>query len=156
MKLKRLAESLVKKYHTRDPFRIADALGYIVLRVPLKGVRGYYRHMKRRTIIYIDSGLDWWVEDFVCAHEIGHALLHRGCNRIFMDNNTYFKVDQYEIEADKFALNLLYSDDDVTCFFCLPVEAFADAVGVSTETALYRMEMVDFKKLNKELARTHS
>lgn len=146
MKLKRLAESLVKKYNTRDPFRIADALGYIVLRVPLKGIRGYYRHMKRRTIIYIDSGLNWWEEGFVCAHEIGHALLHRGCNRIFMDTNTYFKVDQYEIEADKFALNLLYSDDDVAAFFCLPVSVFADTAGVSIELAEYRMDIVDLSK----------
>lgn len=143
MKLKRLAESLVKKYRTRDPFQIADALGYIVLRVPLKGICGYYRHMKRRTIIYIDSGLDWWEEGFVCAHEIGHALLHRGCNRIFMDTNTYFKVDEYEIEADKFALNLLYSDSEVACFFCMPASVFADAAGVSTELAEYRMDIVD-------------
>lgn len=150
MKLKRLAESLVEKYHTRDPFQIANALGYIVLRVPLKGIRGYYRHMKRRTIIYIDSNLEQWEENFVCAHEIGHALLHRGCNRIFMDTNTYFKVDQYELEADRFALNLLYSDDEVACFFCLPVSAFADAAGVSTEMALYRMKLVDCKKLNEQ------
>lgn len=155
MKLKRMAESLVRKFKTRNPFAIAEALGFVVLRVPLAGIRGYYQHIHRCTIIYIDSGLDWWEEDFVCAHEIGHALLHRGCNRIFMDTNTYFKVDQYEIEADKFALNLLYSDDDVACFFCLPTEVFADAAGVSTEMATYRMELVDFKKLNEEWARTH-
>ncbi len=156
MKLKRMAESLVRKFKTRNPFAIAEALGFVVLRVPLAGIRGYYQHIHRCTIIYIDSGLDWWEEDFVCAHEIGHALLHRGCNRVFMDTNTYFKVDQYEIEADKFALNLLYSDDDVACFFCLPAEVFADAAGVSTEIALYRMDLVDFKKLNEEWVRTHS
>ncbi len=83
----------------------------------------------------------------MCAHEIGHVLLRRGCNRIFMDTHAYFKVNTYEIEADRFALNLLWSDDDVARFFCLPAEAFADAAGVSTEIAQYRMDMVDFKTL---------
>jgi len=148
MRLKRMAESLVRKYKTRNPFEIAEALGYVVVAAPLKGIRGCYQQMKRCTIIYIAQDLPYWDAAFVCAHEIGHVLLHRGCNRMFLDTHAYFKVDKYEIEADKFALNLVWSDDDVACFFCLPVAAFADAVGVSTETALYRMEMVDFKKLN--------
>ena len=156
MKFKHMAESLVRKFKTRNPFEIANALGYIVVRVPLKGIRGFYQHIHRCTIIYIDSALYGWDAAFVCAHEIGHVLLHRGYNRIFMDTNAYFKVDQYEIEADKFAMNLVWPDDDVAGFFCMPVQVFADAAGVSTEMALYRMKLVDFKKLNEEWARTHS
>ena len=156
MKFKHMAESLVRKFKTRNPFEIANALGYIVVRVPLKGIRGFYQHIHRCTIIYIDAALHDWDAAFVCAHEIGHVLLHRGYNRIFMDTNAYFKVDQYEIEADKFALNLVWPDDDVAGFFCMPVRVFAEAAGVSTEMALYRMKLVDFKKLNEEWARTHS
>lgn len=148
MKFKRMADALVRKYKTHNPFKIAEALGYVVIAAPLKGIRGCYKQMKRCTIIYIDQDLAYWDAAFVCAHEIGHVLLHRGCNRLFMDTNAYFKVDQYEIEADKFAINLVWTDDDVACFFCLPVAAFADAVGVSTEIARYRMEMVDFNNLD--------
>ena len=79
----------------------------------------------------------------MCAHEIGHVLLHRGYNRIFMDTHAYFKVNQYEIDADRFAVNLLYADEDVLCFFGYPVQMFADGIGVSTELAEYRMKMVD-------------
>ena len=143
MKLKRMAESLVRKYNTRDPFKLAEALGYIVLKVPLKGIRGFYQNVKRCTIIYIDSALPHWDAAFVCAHEIGHVLLHRGYNRIFMDTHAYFKVDQYEIDADRFAVNLLYADEDVLCFFGYPVQMFADGIGVSTELAEYRMKTVD-------------
>lgn len=151
MKFKHMAESLVRKFKTRNPFAIAEALGYIVLRVPLKGIRGFYQQLRRCTIIYIAEDLPYWDAAFVCAHEIGHVLLHRGCNRIFMDTHAFFKVNTYEIEADRFALNLIWSDEDVVCFFCLPVAAFADAAGVSTETAKYRMDMVDCKKLNAEI-----
>lgn len=148
MKLKRMAESLVRKYKTRNPFEIAQALGYEVVFAPLKGIRGFYQQVRRCTIIYIAEDLPYWDAAFVCAHEIGHVLLHRGCNRIFMDTHAYFKVNTYEIEADRFALNLIWSDDDVVCFFCLPVVAFADAAGVSIETAKYRMDMVDLKDIS--------
>ena len=47
MKMKRIAESLVRKYKTRNPIKIAEALGYIVVYAPLKGIRGFYQHLKR-------------------------------------------------------------------------------------------------------------
>ena len=64
-----------------------------------------------------------------------------------MDTHTYFKVNRYEIEADEFALHLMYSDEDVAIFFDMSAEVFANAAGVSTEAALSRMKTVDFKAL---------
>ena len=141
MKFKHMAESLVRKFKTRNPFEIANALGYIVVRVPLKGIRGFYQHIHRCTIIYIDVALHEWDAAFVCAHEIGHVLLHRGYNRIFMDANTYFKVDQYEIEADRFAVCLRFSDATILPFITMPTEFYAVAIGVSTELAEYRQRV---------------
>ena len=45
MDIKRLAESLVKKFGTRDPIRIAEELGYIIIYTPLVGVRGFYQYL---------------------------------------------------------------------------------------------------------------
>ena len=143
MKTKRMAESLVRKFKTRDPFKIAEALGYTVLRVPLKGIRGFYQRIHRCTIIYIDSALSEWDAAFVCAHEIGHVLLHRGYNRIFMDTNAYFKVDRYEIEADQFAVCLRFDDDFIEEFADSPTVVLAYAIGVSTELASYRLQVLD-------------
>ena len=36
---KGIAESLVRKYKTRDPFRIAKSRGYVIIRCPLSGIR---------------------------------------------------------------------------------------------------------------------
>lgn len=142
MTQKRIAESLVRKHGTRNPFKIADALGLLVIRTPLQGIRGFYQYTKRCGIIYIDSSLEEHDACFVCAHEIGHALLHRGCNRIFMDTHTYFAVNRYEIEADRFAVDLLYSDDDLRDFLEHPIQLAADCMGVSTDLASYRMHSV--------------
>lgn len=139
MDQKRMAVSLVRKFGTRDPFQIADALGILIIRTPMQGIRGFYQYIKRCRIIYIDSGLSDRDARFVCAHEIGHALLHRGYDRIFMDTHTYFAVNRYEIEADRFAVDLLFDDDDLRDFLEHPIQLAADCMGVSIELAEYRL-----------------
>lgn len=142
MDQKRIAESLVRKFGTRNPFRIAEEMGFIIIRVPLQGIRGFYQYIKRCKIIYIDSGLEDAEARFVCAHELGHALMHQGCNRIFMDTNTYFPVNRFEIEADRFAADLLYDNDELYYLREYPIQLAADYMGVSVELAEYRMRSV--------------
>lgn len=142
MDQKRIAESLVRKYRTRNPYQIADALGLVVIPTPLQGIRGFYQYVKRCGIIYIDSNLREEDARFVCAHEIGHAILHRGCNRIFMDTHTHFAVNRYEIEANRFAVDLLFDDGELVDFLEHPIQVAADCMGVSTELAEYRLKSV--------------
>ena len=70
MYIKQIADKLAKKYQTRDPFAIADALGFITVFVPLQGVRGFFQRAKRCNIIYIDDQLDDQQRKLVCAHEV--------------------------------------------------------------------------------------
>lgn len=138
----RTAGSLVRRYGTRDPFRIAEAMGITVLRVPLKDIRGFYRSMKRRRFIFVADDLCEADARFVCAHEIGHAVLHRGYNRMFMDTHTYFAVNRYEVEANRFAVDLLFDDDDLRFFLDYPIQLAADYMGVSVELAEYRLRRI--------------
>lgn len=142
MDCKRIAASLVRKYRTRDPFQLAEALGCVVIRTPLQGIRGFYQYVKRCYVIYIDSALGEQDARFVCAHEIGHALMHRGYNRIFLDSHTYFPTNKYEIEANRFAVDLLFDDDDLRDLLEFPVQLAADYMGVSVDLAGYRMRSV--------------
>ena len=142
MNQKRIAESLVRKFGTRNPFQIAEDMGIIIVRHPLQGIRGFYQYIKRCKIIYIDSELDEPEARFVCAHELGHALMHRGYNRIFMDTHTYFPSNRFEIEADRFAVDLLFDDDDLRYFREHPIQLAADCMGISIELAEYRMRSV--------------
>lgn len=142
MKQRHIAESLVKKHGTRDPFRIAQELGFVVIRTPLSGIRGFYQHIKRRHLIYVCSDLPEPEVRFVCAHELGHALMHRGHNRIFTDTNTYFVTDRPEIEANRFAVDLLYEDEDLRFFLDYPIQLAADFMGVSMDLAEYRLRHI--------------
>lgn len=139
MKIKRLADGLVEKFGTRDPFRIAEELGYTIIYTPLVGVRGFYQYLKRCHIIYLDSKLDEIAARFVCAHELGHSFLHKGLNRIFMDTRTFIVTGRYETEANRFAVDLIYSDEDLQPYLSRGSEYAADYMGVSLDLAAYRM-----------------
>lgn len=108
-----VVDRLIKKHQTRDPFQIASDLGYIIISCPLYNVRGFYQYMKRNHIIYLDESLSYEDARFVCAHELGHSLLHRGANRIFMDSRTFMVGSKYEREADLFASCLLVDDSEL-------------------------------------------
>ena len=142
MDIKRLAERLVDKHGTRDPFRIAAELGYTIIYTPLVGVRGFYQYLKRCHIIYLDSELDDATARFVCAHELGHSFLHRGLNRIFMDTRTFIITGRYETEANRFAVDLIYSDDELQPYLSRSYERAAAYMGVSNALAEYRMREV--------------
>lgn len=115
------SEQLVRFYKTRDPFEMIKGMNVILIYYPLEGVRGFYQYFQRNNLIYIDERLDEHEKRFVCAHELGHMLLHKKTNAIFMDTRTHFKSDRFEQEADLFAADLLISDDllidcsDCTC-----------------------------------------
>ena len=113
MNIKRLVDSLVRKYKTRNPFEIISHLNVIVVFYPLHGVKGFYQYFQRNNIIYIDEALSENEKKFVCAHELGHMFLHKKANAIFMDSRTQLNTAKYEIEADRFAMNFLLSDADI-------------------------------------------
>ncbi len=111
MNIKKKANSLARKYNSRNPFEIIKHLNAIVVFYPLEGIRGFYQYFQRNNIIYIDERLPYQEKLFVCAHELGHMLLHKKSNALFMDSRTYFVSGKYENEADKFAVELLISND---------------------------------------------
>jgi Zn-dependent peptidase ImmA (M78 family) len=103
----KLALKLVKKYETRDPFRIAKELGIIILYEPLGTINGYYNKVYRQKFIHINENLTEYNKIFTAAHELGHALLHPNSNTPFMKSYTFMNIDRLEIEANEFAVNLI-------------------------------------------------
>ena len=111
--IKSKVDKLVRFYKTRDPFEMVKGMNAILVYYPLVGVRGFYQYFKRNNIIYIDESLSDFDKKSVLAHELGHMVLHRKSNAIFMDTRTCLKTSGFEMEADLFAMHLLVSDEDV-------------------------------------------
>ena len=111
MDIKKKADSLARKYQTRNPFEIIRGLNVILVFTPLIDTRAFYQYFQRNNIIYIDENLSRHEQAFECAHEMGHMFLHKKANTIFMDTRTGLNTDRYENEADTFAMDLLVDDD---------------------------------------------
>ena len=105
---------IVKKYGTNDPFKLADCLGAITITGPtLDDTRGCYYYYKRNGIICIDEDLNDEESRMVCAHELGHFILHRKVNSVLLKNTTFLNTNKYEIEANRFAAYLLIPEEDL-------------------------------------------
>lgn len=111
MDIKKRADFLANKHHSRNPFEIIKGLNVILIFAPLVDIRGFYQYFQRNNIIYIDENLPYHEQVFVCAHELAHMLLHKKSNALFMDSRTFMNTSRYENEADEFAINLLIGDD---------------------------------------------
>lgn len=111
MDIRNLVQSLVRKYNTRNPFEILKQKNVILVYAPLNGVRGFYQYFQRNHLIYIDENLPDNEKTFVCAHELGHMLMHQGENSVYMDTRTCFNTNKPEIEANTFAAELLIPDE---------------------------------------------
>lgn len=111
MSIKKLAVDIAKRYKTHDPFIIANQKGILIQYESLGGIMGYYSEFKRLKVIHLNHNLAEHELSFVCAHELGHALLHTHVNTPFLKRHTLFSVDKIEREANTFAVELLLSDD---------------------------------------------
>ncbi|EJS72936.1 ImmA/IrrE family metallo-endopeptidase [Bacillus cereus] len=114
MDIKEYVLYIAEKHQTTNPFEIADRKNIIVMFENLGNTLGFYNTYKRMKFIHINNQIDEITQRFVCAHELGHALLHPKANTPFLRNQTLFSVDRLEIEANTFAVELLLSDDMIS------------------------------------------
>ena len=143
MNISSKVKSLVRKYGTRNPFEIIKSMNVIVVFYPLEGVKGFYQYFQRNNIIYIDERLQDHEKLFVCAHELGHMLMHKKANAIFMDSRTQLNTDKYEAEADQFAMNLLISDEMIEEHLDFTTNQLSRLFGY--ERKLIELRLKDFK-----------
>lgn len=135
MFIKETIAKLTATYGTNDPFRIAEKRNILVFHEFLGGILGYYNSSRRTQMIHLNVSLDSNIKTFVCAHELGHAILHPKLNTPFLRSNTFFSVDKVEREANTFAVELLVPDEHIydSCNDCTTIESVAANCGVPRE-----------------------
>lgn len=105
----------IKKYANsfcdRNPFSAAAKKGITVLFSDLPdSTKGVCYTAFGKRIVLINSRLDETEARYVCAHELGHAVLHPELNYSFLITKTLFLPSKFEREADIFAAELLIDD----------------------------------------------
>ena len=129
-----IVNGLLEKYRTADPFELCDNLNIKILRNYLgPEIKGFFQRTPNNyEILHLNTELIPEEEKYICAHELGHAILHTDLSLQFFIENRLQVKNRYEIQADKFAAGLLLNDIDLSiikdttieqlsCYYKVPI-----------------------------------
>lgn len=126
--IKKIANYYRRKFQTSDPFEIADNLNILYQIGNLK-CEGCYMFLKNHRYIFLSDSLSYTERRMVMAHELGHAILHRKQNCYFIRNKTFLSTNKIEIEANRFAAELLIPDSILEIHKDMTISQLARTLG---------------------------
>jgi len=114
--IRKIVDAVVKKVGSRDPFKIARDSGILIIKQPMDDAHGMWIHEKRIKAILINENLSPARQRLVCAHELGHAMMHPDENVASIRAYTSLITSHLEVEANYFAYELEFKrlDEDAT------------------------------------------
>lgn len=102
----RKAIVLADKYRTANPFEICKIMGITIEYTNLDNPLGDTVYLNKSPIILLSEKIKKLPKKYlICAHELGHVVLHNGIQNYYMINRTTKR--KMESEADRFALGLM-------------------------------------------------
>ena len=146
----KLPRKLVRKYNTCDPFELARRLGIIVkFRSDFVKQRGASAMILGNRVIFINANLSEQMQRMVCAHELGHLLLHRASygKEAWVLNHELFNIkDQLEYEANVFAANLLIDEAEMLDYLQEGYDVVATASSLGVNVNLLMLKLIEMNK----------
>ncbi|MEG1525802.1 MAG: ImmA/IrrE family metallo-endopeptidase [Clostridia bacterium] len=115
-KIVRLANQIVKRYGTRDPYELADWLNILVDFAPHPRLLGFSVIVFSKKVIGLNSRADANTRRCACAHELAHLVLAHHQDAQFQTNhllNFSLREQRFEAEANVFAATLLLADAEM-------------------------------------------
>lgn len=141
MDVKEHVSILKRKANTGDVFELIDYFNINVIETDLgSSTLGMYRYIKRNKFIFLNNDLEHYQKKFVLAHELGHAILHSDLNCFFLEKKTLYLKNKFEIEANKFAVELLVSDDDLKELEGYTIEQMSAILNIPSDLLKYKFK----------------
>ena len=114
-------ERILKKYKTRNPYELLDAIGAITIfsnEYGRNGLKGYSTIMSRTMYAVVNGKLIEEEKKIAAGHEASHLILHKkeiltSPIKAMRDFNLFDYSGRYEREANSFLADFLVSDDEV-------------------------------------------
>ena len=142
---------LIRKYGTRDPFRLAGERGIeIMMRDDFDRLKGAFSLMLNVPFIFINNNLSDEMKRIVCAHELGHAMLHRKLCRQ-KKNQTIYEYEIFDIrnsteyEANIFAANLLIDEREMNEYMSYGYDIVQTARAMNLNVNLLLIKLHEMK-----------
>lgn len=139
MDIKKIVQRLCHKYGCSDPYELAGYLEINIRFENLGTMQGYFHRMCRIKQVVINENLPEQVKKFVLAHELGHSIMHPDCNTPFLQS-TFFSTDRLEIQANKFAAELIIQDMDLMEHWDFTLDQWAAFYGLPVEIIKLRFK----------------
>ncbi len=143
----------------RNIYQTAENSGVKVWLRPLGGLKGFYVCENGKRYIVINNELDEITRRVVCAHELGHDMLHRELSIGGIRENTMFlKGNKTEREANLFAAEMLLTDEAVLSGieYVSDPETAAFELNVPVELLEYKLELLNHKGYNFNFSAVNS
>ena len=142
----RSVDDLKRDYGDTDPFQIVKAMGILLLFQGMgrakNACKGFFMVQDGEQSITINSDLPKMIQKIICAHELGHAVLHAQTAGVeaFHDVALFDTASVAEYEANVFAAEMLLKDEDV-------LELLNDDTSFFSVASMMRVpqELLDFK-----------
>lgn len=112
--IKHEVDKIIKFHKTSLPSKLAKLCGCEIIYLNLSSdTWGFTVKKSRIHTIVVNQSLEENVQEFVIAHELGHARLHSGINTPFLRRVSKGSfIPSIEYEANRFAFDVLLSDID--------------------------------------------
>ena len=144
--ISRSVDDLKRDFPDIDPFEIVKAMGILLLFQGMgrakSACKGFFMTQDGQPSITINSDLPKMIQKIICAHELGHAVLHSQNPGMvsFHDFALFDTASMTEYEANLFAAELLMKDEDV-------LELLNDDISFFSVASTLRVppELLDFK-----------
>lgn len=153
------AQAVMKKYGGRDIFETAEKSGVNLWYRNLGSLKGFYLCENGVRYIVINEELDLMTSRVVCAHELGHDMLHRELSGGGIRENTLFlNNNKTEREANLFAACMLVSDEALLeeLRYNDDIDSAAFSLGVPREILCYKLEIMNYKGFGFNLSEVKS
>lgn len=139
----RAAKKAAKQAGSRDPFRVARELDVEILEQDFVRQKGAFCMVEGYPFIFLNTHLGDEEKRAVCAHELGHAVLHRAEaeKQMICEFDLYNMITDVEYEANVFASELLIDEDELTETLSQGMDVYAAAgeLGVNVNLLLIKL-----------------
>lgn len=128
-----ILNGIEESYDTINIYDLYDILEIEIQRLEKNNIllRGnesfYYRNFLGREVVFIRNDLNIYLEKFILAHELGHAILHTYVYKAAF-NKDLINIGKLEKQANYFAFKLLNIDLDPIEFEGFTIEQIASSL----------------------------